>query len=265
MLDNAEAINFGVSGYGIDQAYLRWHSMGQQYQPDIVILGFIDDDVFRDVNVVRSFFYYFTGIPFSKPRFVLDENNQLTLVNSPTVPPERMVDTIRHFAGSPLAQYEYFYNPADFENHWYLNSRFIAVILTMSKRAHIQNLRGVFNMDLDEGEHPNLYNLLDPSSEAAQVTLAILKQWASEVEAQGGQFAIIHLPRDYEVSQYRESHDMAYTALYEQLQANYTVIEPLDRFDALPVADYYAPSGHYSSTGNQVIAETVAAWIKAQN
>jgi hypothetical protein len=35
-----EVMNFGVGGYGNDQAYLRWKHIGRNYNPDIVLIGF---------------------------------------------------------------------------------------------------------------------------------------------------------------------------------------------------------------------------------
>lgn len=262
ILDQAEVINFGVSGYGIDQAYLRWHSMGQLYQPDVVILGLVDADVFRVVNVMRPLYLYSTGIPFSKPRFVWGEERALHLINSPTITPEAIVETLRSFPDSPLAPYEYFYKPADFEDHWYLKSRLIAALLTIYKRTQINGIGDLRHPSFDSSEHPHIEVLLDPSSEAAQITLAILNMWASEVEAQGGRFIVVHLPRMYELEQYRDSHTLAYQELMDAIKAEHTVIEDIDQFDELPMGDYYIDGGHYSPTGNQVIAAVVANWLK---
>ena len=38
--DEWEVMTFGVGGYGIDQAYLRWKLQGQNYDPDIIVIGF---------------------------------------------------------------------------------------------------------------------------------------------------------------------------------------------------------------------------------
>lgn len=35
-----EVLNFGVGGYGMDQAYLRYLEIGVKYEPDVVIFGF---------------------------------------------------------------------------------------------------------------------------------------------------------------------------------------------------------------------------------
>jgi hypothetical protein len=35
-----EVLNYGVGGYGADQAYLRFREAAAQYEPDVVIMGF---------------------------------------------------------------------------------------------------------------------------------------------------------------------------------------------------------------------------------
>ena len=50
----AEVLNFGVSGYGMDQAYLRWKYEGIAFEPDIVIFGFSPFDIRRNTNMFRS-------------------------------------------------------------------------------------------------------------------------------------------------------------------------------------------------------------------
>jgi len=40
LLPEWEILNFGVSGYGADQAALLYEEVGRQYEPDVVVLGF---------------------------------------------------------------------------------------------------------------------------------------------------------------------------------------------------------------------------------
>ena len=51
----AEVLNFGVSAYGIDQAFLRWKKDGQRYTPDLVIYGFQAENAKRNLNLFRPF------------------------------------------------------------------------------------------------------------------------------------------------------------------------------------------------------------------
>ena len=93
---NVEVLNFGVLGYGMDQAYLRYKYEGQNFSPDVVIFGFNPENWNRNVNIVSPL-YFGQLLPFTKPRFVL-RKEQLELVNSPALPPEMLPDLLRDFA-----------------------------------------------------------------------------------------------------------------------------------------------------------------------
>src|SRR5262249_4564328 len=52
-----EVLNYGVPGYGTDQAYLRYQGEGDEYRPQLVLLGFVSADLARAVNVYRRFLH----------------------------------------------------------------------------------------------------------------------------------------------------------------------------------------------------------------
>lgn len=73
LLPGTEVLNFGVHGYGDDQALLYLQQEGMKYHPDLVILGFVFADVERNVLAFRD---------YAKPRFVL-ARGKLVLENTP--------------------------------------------------------------------------------------------------------------------------------------------------------------------------------------
>ncbi|HEX9945574.1 MAG TPA: GDSL-type esterase/lipase family protein [Thermoanaerobaculia bacterium] len=77
-LANAEVVNLGVPGYGVDQQLLMLESRGLRFRPDLVILGLHMPDVFRNTAAWHR--------GYGKPvfRFVGDE---LKLTNVPVPPP----------------------------------------------------------------------------------------------------------------------------------------------------------------------------------
>jgi len=87
-------INAGVGGYGIDQAVLRAELLFDEYDPDVVILSFIGDDVNR-----TEFSYYPYGRR-SKPYFQLN-NGSLILRNVPVsrTQPRRRLQGLRRVLG----------------------------------------------------------------------------------------------------------------------------------------------------------------------
>jgi hypothetical protein len=80
-LPGTEVLNLGVHGYGHDQMLIYLREQGLKYQPDVVILGFLYDDMERNVLTFRD---------YGKPRFVL-EGGRLLLRGSPVPPPDEML------------------------------------------------------------------------------------------------------------------------------------------------------------------------------
>lgn len=75
---NTEVLNFGVSGYGVDQMYLRFLNETLEFDNDAVIMGIYIDDIQRSAHTCK---YYL------KPKFAARDGS-LKLTNTP-VPPLR--------------------------------------------------------------------------------------------------------------------------------------------------------------------------------
>ena len=73
MLSGAEVLNFGVHGYGHDQMLVYLREEALRYRPDVVLLGFVDVDVERNILAFRD---------YAKPQYVV-ENGRLRLTNVP--------------------------------------------------------------------------------------------------------------------------------------------------------------------------------------
>ena len=85
LLPECEVINLGVTAYGHDQILIYLREEGIKYKPDIVVLGFVNQDMWRNT---LSFFAY------AKPKFDLEKNG-LVLSNSPVPPPDVMLKSFR--------------------------------------------------------------------------------------------------------------------------------------------------------------------------
>ena len=68
---SADIYNFGVTGYGTDQAYIRFREELQKVGTPIVALGLITENINRIVNRYRPFYYDRSGYTLTKPRFIL--------------------------------------------------------------------------------------------------------------------------------------------------------------------------------------------------
>lgn len=257
---DAEVLNLGVGGYGIDQAYLRWRETGRAFQPDLVILGLQPENALRNVNVFRPFYTgSTTGLLLSKPRFVLVEDS-LVLHNVPTIPPQRIPDWIDGFWDSPLAPLETFRQRADeFPGVW-ARSRLLSTIVTVWERKV-----------LGRTTTTPASLLFAPESEATPLALAVIQALRTDVRDTGAKFMVLHLPRArHDVLGLSRGTPLVYAELLEAVRARFWVVDPLPQLLQLARAGdtelLHRPHGHYAPKANRVVAnvagEAIGRWLQ---
>ncbi|HEU5182682.1 MAG TPA: GDSL-type esterase/lipase family protein [Candidatus Polarisedimenticolia bacterium] len=84
LLAEHEVINFGVHGYGLDQMLLYLRTEVVKYRPDVVVLGYVDEDIYRNLLSFRD---------YAKPRYLLLSDRSLRLENVPVARPEDLLST----------------------------------------------------------------------------------------------------------------------------------------------------------------------------
>ncbi|MDC8447043.1 MAG: SGNH/GDSL hydrolase family protein [Nitrospira sp.] len=82
-----QVLNYGVPGYGLDQAYLRYLRDVRPLHPDIMVIGLISHDIERTMTVYNFISFPEWEFPFAKPRFSFS-NGDLAILNSPVPSPE---------------------------------------------------------------------------------------------------------------------------------------------------------------------------------
>ena len=114
---DVQVLNFGVPGYGVDQAYLRYLRDVRERRPDIAILGVISHDLIRTTMVYYAVSFAGAAVPGAKPRFSM-KNGQLTLVNVPLPLPEAVYGA-QSIQDLPFIDYDQTYRPIEWQRHWY--------------------------------------------------------------------------------------------------------------------------------------------------
>jgi hypothetical protein len=86
-----QVVNLGVGGYGLDQMLITLRETIGLYQPELVVVAFVDDDLRRAVLSFRD---------YSKPKFALTGAG-LKLTNTPVPEPADMLRRLKaKYAGS---------------------------------------------------------------------------------------------------------------------------------------------------------------------
>jgi hypothetical protein len=246
---DTEMINFGVSGYGTDQALLRFRHQGRGLGADVVLIGIMLDNIGRNVNRYRPFWYPRSKACVAKPRFRI-RGDELTLVPIPFADQGALVQAVKD--GSVvalLAEHEYWRDPALGPLRYSALGRLAAGYFAYKRRSV-----------------PRLWT--DFEGEPYGVTRAIVETFHEEARADGARaVAVLLFPREDDLSGLLASGERYWQAFADELNA--AGIGVIDLSVALAAASrgsdtsgLYA-SGHLNAFGNLAVARTVADWLEA--
>ncbi len=255
---NTEVLNYGVPGYGPDQAYLRFLSEGRDPAPNIVLFGVAPPSLVRILTVSAAFRGASPDF-ISKPRFVLGSEGELVLMPNPL---RRLAD-VRRYLDDPsaireLGESDYWYEPLIFENPVFEHShigRLIFAGWSGVKRRFVDPERpltgarglGVFN----------------ETSTAFRILARILDGFVETARKWGARPIILILPDGYSVRRMRNSLPGTLDPVREYCTASgFEFVDVMDGFLAQPADELTEPwfinLYHYSTEGNLI----VAAWLE---
>ena len=243
--------NYGVGGYGTDQAYLRFkHNLADE-APITVLVHFVED-VRRNVNQLRNLVGQNRQILF-KPRFVLD-GDALALVPLPS--PRR--EEVEAWVADPgrYLEHEYFV-PGGASGITTLRFPFTLSILSGFQNEHVRaKLAG-------ETVRSRFYAASHPSG-ALAVTGAILREFRGDALARGKKPVILILPGGHDIERFHESGVWDSAPLVEWGRARGVPIHHLGPrlvagLAGRDVCDFTAEHcyGHYDEAGYALVAEAV--------
>jgi hypothetical protein len=253
-----EVLNFGVGGFGVDQAYLRYRLEGMAVSPHVVLIGYSPDDINRVVNVFRRFLNDKDTV-LAKPRYVLRSNGTLSLIDTPL--PDRVAyqellsdpRTIRRFG-----KYDHWYEPCQYDNALYDYSLTVRFGCSLASRAYRKYL---------DPEHPIAGQLYNPDSTAFKIQAALFSRFAETVREGGALPIVLLLPEDRSIVRSREGKSTIYEPLLTYLDAQrIDYVDAAEAFrlatPAVTVREWLAPGGHYSPTGNAIVASWLAKVVR---
>ncbi len=251
-----EVLNFGVPGFALDQAYLRYEEEGKPFNPRIVLMGYLTENIRRHVNVYRPFLYR-EGLPAAKPRYRLD-NGSLKLVPNPLPSPAHYEELLEHEAEiiSGLGKYDYYYLMD------YREGRFDLLPSVRLSKVLIHNLREIRQTDAIELDRQ--YNT---RSEAYQVTVKLFEEFAGAVTRDGAVPVAVIFPSGEDIRRYRQDQTKCYTPLLKDLdRRGIKYVDLMDAFSRAgrthPPGDFLSPGSHYSALGNLIVAHHVWQYLE---
>ena len=259
--------NYGVSGYGLDQAFLRWRKQG--IAEDCVILGLPRVDAARTLNIVKALYMGYlwkltpeNTFPFTKPRFIL-ERERLRLLNQPALSPEDLTRALANPSSWPLFKYESFYTVSDYRDTWFRRSKLFSFVADVVGRNRWTYSPGSIFWNDDD-------SVLFADGPARGILLGIIDAFATEVAARGAHFSILYVPEIDDVQRQMKGQalDIHYGTFLRLLKHSYPVVDPTDSIVAtarhLPVRILFTPDFHYSRHGAALIAHAIRDTLPAR-
>jgi hypothetical protein len=226
-----QVLNFGVTAYGMGQAYLRFERDVRKWNPKIVIFGFISDDLERTMRIYGFLAFPGWDIPFSKPRFIM-RDGALTTLNVPPLTPDAIFSQ-QSITDLPFLEYDRSYRQSDWTERLY----------------HLSYLARLFVSRFDP------WSAVSPDvSDQALVTVnaAILKTFIRSAEQAGMIPLLVYFPTKQELDN-RSAPLPVVKRVLQQANIGYTDTTPC-LLEVNP-ADRFVPSGrHYSPYGNAAVA-----------
>jgi hypothetical protein len=251
----ARVANFGVGGYGTDQAYLRF-KFNIDDHAETVILTIFPDNLKRNVNQQRYFLSPHSGSVFGlKPRFIPADDS----VRSVSLPEMNHSEFVASFD-----------NPRGFFDHEFFipNTSDGPIVWSFPYSASILKAISFPQVRYLLAGKPGWYGFLDENhpSGTLVVTALIIREFVSLAERRNKRAIVVTLPSHTSYDFYKRSGELAMQPLLDRLKevnvVAYDLTDGIHRYLAKRDYSELKVSGlpihqHFNAEGNRLIAELV--------
>jgi hypothetical protein len=247
-----DVYNFGVGGYGTDQAYLRFLQEFPKIKTPLVSLGIMPENINRIINVYRRF-YFLKQTGFSvKPRFVL-KDGELKLIENPISKVEDLPKLLDPNFLKKIGKNDWWYNH---NNSPSFSFPFTAILFNKQLwREAFYRYKGYQLDDIDPQPWENTWD----NQEARDLMFAIVDAFVKKAREFGSTPVIILFPREQDASTKKgggtiKAEDLIMSYCKEK---DYICLDGIaavaERADSVKdISRFFV--GHLSPNGNAVIA-----------
>lgn len=273
-LEQIGVLNYGVGNYGVDQALLRYEYMTLPNTVQIVIMGFVPETICRIQSYWKHYLEFGNTFAF-KPRFVLEPNGQLSLLENQIKNEDdftSLKNKLAHIQATDRfyitkfrsLQFRFPYifsllrNPA---RHLILINliafRALLRLIGVSK-SWSENLPFTFVMRGNIKDAHGLYN----DKESTELLSAILIRFKEIAISRGHTPIVLVIPQLLDL---KLASNINYQGFFSKINELVPVIDFTNKFssrkiDKLYINDQYG--GHLSADGNLLVAEEISNWLK---
>ncbi len=255
---NRGVLNFGVGGYGTDQALMRLEKMYPMAPSRVVILGIQPENINRIVSVYRGFYQGAFGPP--KPFYLLNQDGALERRNpfsSPDVVRDMLLYDRNRLLDVARAHDRWYQEMECFGRPWSIRFPY-SLQMTLRAPFLCRRLRVAMT---DVPLHAALYDNQEP---AFRLMKAIVRRFAEYGRERGFDGIVLILPPPRDVARYSATGKRNYQMLNDFLSSDSIPFhDMMPAFAAEPdlYSLYVNQSGHYSRKGNEIIAREVVDFL----
>ena len=274
---HCKVLNFGVSAYGTDQAYLRFVKNTSDASR-VVLLGVLSENIVRNVNQNRAFIYGNEGLSVGplKPVYFLDDSGQLQLVPVPRLTADSYNDYIEH-PGRLFTKEFFIPNSSDYAKPRVSFPYVIGVIRALRYKRISDSI--LYLAIKNPPWFADFYNPRHPSR-ALEVTQNIIDHFVRTAQARSKTPVVIFLPTSRDIGNFLNSGNWTYANLYDRclssgyfcLNAGAAMVSALrqEQFNSSQICDYFCTnsitqSGHYNERGNLLLANVTLQYLQAHS
>lgn len=247
--ERIEVVNFGVDGYGTDQALLSFRRDGASLEPQLVIVGVMVENIGRNVNRQPRLWNPWIKVHLAKPRFVLT-GGQLELVPPSFADQRDFVSALTDGSFSErLREHEVWQEPP--ADNWLWHSALVRIA------------RGYLSSRLRTPQR--LWR--DEQGESFRVLVALLEAFRRDVMAAGArEFLVVIFPMKGDLQRVLDGGDRYWRGLERELDARgiswIDTTETLAREAGERGAAGLFRRAHFDPRGNQIVADLLLDWIR---
>lgn len=253
-----ETLNFGATGYGIDQSYLRFISEGVRYKPDFVVFTYFADNDIWETGSTNAW-----GV--EKPYFHEQEDGSFCVTN---VPPKRASgwpsDNLQNKFDFDRLRFRLAGTELDLTNTQtvrYFKNRSINALLFGSWGTDDSEPLKAVQKDVGCVESKPAPELLH-WEDKIQLAVKLINRIRMAVEENGAKFIVVTKPieDDYKTEELEPNYQTVLSRL-KMLDIDVIDMYPIFKDAAIPADTLFMSSGHLSPYGNWLIAGNVAARV----
>lgn len=252
--------NFGMGGYGTDQAYLRFERNLADESP-VVIFGVHTENVMRNLTRIRDLQNYQTWFAL-KPRYVLNDRGEIDLVPIPELTREQYLRAIGA-AAPPIALAHENFQPGGAAGVVMLEFPFTLSVVKNLVRFHALHAR--------LRKHPEWMTFLQKGHplQGLEITAGITRRFVEIAKARGKVPLVVVLPHPTDFKYFVEHGVWPYQSLVDEYK--HAAIPFID-FGPYLISAWKARGGnldahfgatsHYTDQGSALVAKFVLEQLR---